>query len=297
VSQESPRRPYRWDLVAPDQLGSLLDGTVSPSLFFLSDLVECAGKVVARSGGGVLVFVGRSLDSMFDLLSGAFADDHGGVSLSRLPVSFSRVRARSVSRLGWRGRPLAPAERDQIREMLAEIGLTPSSLARRRRPVAFVDVVAQGTTFGELFTVLREWIDEEHTQWDVIRRKLRFVGVTSRGKTSPKAYRWQQHASWTRSLPARAVMNVSLPYHWAWHYFGDVQVKLTRSHRPEHWLADAESPDRDDKTRQALAEAVALVSYGRSQEGRKALARVMAGEPAMSQAWLRSLVAKLNSPA
>ena len=295
MPQERPRRPYRWDLVTPDQLGALLDGTVPPSLFFLSDLVDCAGKVVARSGGGDLVFVGRSLDSMFDLLSGAFADDHGGVRLSRLPVSFSRDRVRPVPSLAWRARPLTPAERDQIRQMLAEIGLTPGSLARGRRPVAFADVVDRGTTFGDLFCVLREWIDEEHAQWDVIRRKLRFVGVTSRGTTSPHAYRWQQHASWTRSLPARAVVNVSLPYHGAWHYFADAQVKLTRSHRPDHWLADAEAPGHDDKIRQALAEAVALVSYGRGQEGRRALARVMAGEPAMSQPWLRSLVTKLNS--
>jgi hypothetical protein len=94
VSQESPRRPYRWDLVAPDQLGSLLDGTVSPSLFFLSDLVECAGKVVARSGGGDLVFVGRSLDSMFDLLSGAvpFPGSDGADARSRPPSAIRSGR-------------------------------------------------------------------------------------------------------------------------------------------------------------------------------------------------------------
>jgi hypothetical protein len=47
-------------------------------------------------------------------------------------------------------------------------------------------------------------------------------------------------------------------------------------------------------TRQALAEAVALVSYGRSARGRRALAQATSGEPALAQPWLRSLVLKLN---
>jgi hypothetical protein len=56
--------------------------------------------------------------------------------------------------------------------------------------------------------------------------------VTSRTKTSPNTYRWQQQATWTRQLPARAVVNVSL-HPWVWSYFGDDQPKLTRSFRPE----------------------------------------------------------------
>jgi hypothetical protein len=35
--------------------------------------VICAAKLLARSGNGDLVFVHRSLDSMFDLLGGALA--------------------------------------------------------------------------------------------------------------------------------------------------------------------------------------------------------------------------------
>lgn len=63
--------PFRWDLVTPAQLGSLLADRPEPDLWFRDALVECAGKVLARCGGGDLVFVGRSLDSMFDLLGGA----------------------------------------------------------------------------------------------------------------------------------------------------------------------------------------------------------------------------------
>jgi hypothetical protein len=60
-------------------------------------------------------------------------------------------------------------------------------------------------------------------------------------------------------------------------------------------LADAEGPDRDERTRQALAEAVALVAYGRSPAGRQALARAIGREPALAQPWLRSVVTNLNN--
>jgi hypothetical protein len=81
VAEES--QPFRWDLVTPDQLGSLLVGTAAPDLWFLDDLVACAGKVLARSGNGDLIFVGRSLDSMFDLLGGALADHRNDRHLRR----------------------------------------------------------------------------------------------------------------------------------------------------------------------------------------------------------------------
>jgi hypothetical protein len=284
VSDGQRRVPFRWDLIRPDQLGSLLDGTPAPDLWFLDSLVECAGKVVARCGGGDLVFVGRSLDSMFDLLSGALSGTDAPVRLSRLPLSFARPF--------WG--PLTIAERAQARRILAGMGLAPGALARRDVPVAFADVVSQGSTFGDLFAQVRQWVDDEHAQWDVIRSKVRFIGVTPRKKTSPSTFRWQQHAAWTRELPAASVVNVSLDQ-FAWSHFADYQVKLHRSFRPKHWVAEADPPGRDEKTRQALAEAVALVAYGRSPQGRRALARAMGREPALSKAWVRSLVTHLSS--
>lgn len=288
--------PFRWDLVAPDQLGTLLAGTESPRLWFVDDLAACAGKVLARSGNGDLVFVGRSLDSMFDLLSGALAEIADDRRLHRLPVSFARPAVRSSRR--WRDRPLTHAERQRGREFLAGVGVTPHGLAsiraRRARPVTFVDVVHEGGTFTDLFTLLRDWVDEERQPWRVIRRTVRFVGVTIRRETSPNTYRWQHDADWTRQLPARSVVNVSLGWP-VWTYLGDRQAKLTRTFKPERWLAEAPAPDRDLDTRQAIAEAVAVVHYGRSAAGRRAIARATAGEPALAEAWLRTLVTALNS--
>ncbi|BCY08104.1 hypothetical protein [Actinoplanes sp. L3-i22] len=283
--------PFRWDLIRPDELGSLLDGVEPPDLWFLDALTVCAGKVLARSGDGDPVFVGRSLDSMFDLLSGAL-DGLGERRLHRLPISFTRPYRR-VGPRRWAEPALTTAERDEARRMLATAGVTPYTLARRRRPVTFVDVVDGGGTFTELYDLLRTWIRDERETWPVIRRKVRFVGVTIQQRTSPNTYRWAQARQWTRELPADAVRSVSLDVD-TWSYLGNTQQKLTRSLRPDRWLADADGPDRGERTRQALAEAVALVAHGRSRAGRQALARSI-GERA--QPWTRTLVTDLNAAA
>lgn len=270
--------PYRWDLVTPDQLGSLLDDVTEPDAWYLDDLAECAGKVLARSGNGDLVFVGRSLDSMFDLLSGALQGT--GRVLGRLPLSFERGR-------------LASSELARAREMLTEIGITPAALARRDRPVTFVDVVYGGSTFTKLFGLLDDWITEERETWPAIRRKLRFVGVTSREKTSPKTWRWQQHAEWTRRLPAAAVVNVSLDPE-VWSYFGDHQPKLTWPYKLHRWREYLPEAKHDERTRQALAEAVHLVQLGRGKEVRRMIARGIDGEPALTEPWLRTLFRELS---
>jgi hypothetical protein len=254
--------------------------------------VECAGKVLARCGGGDLVFVGRSLDSMFDLLGGALGHTSAGPGLARLPLSFWRLSIRGKAGR-WGPRPLTAAQQNRARRLLADLGAAPHALARRKRPIAFADIVSSGNTFTDLFTLLRRWVDDEHAQWDVIRRKVRFVGVTWRRKTSPNTVRWHQHAPWTRELPASAVVNVSLNLP-AYSYLADFQTKLNRSFYPARWLADADGPGRSAATRQALAEAAALVAYGRSTQGRTALARAISGEPALAQPRLRSVVLALN---
>jgi hypothetical protein len=266
-----------------------------PSLWFLPELVECSGRVLARSGNGDLFFVGRSLDSMYDLLSGALVGVEGAPAVHRVPLSLSRPNAR---RRGRRRspRPLTVGEHARFRAFMAEAGITPFRLARRQRPATFVDVVHTGDTLGELYELLRRWIAEERETWPVIRRKLRFVGVTERERPSPGVYRWRTVQAWTHDLPAPAITGVSVRAA-VWRYLADDQEKLTGSYRPDTWLNDRGGPEHDDDTRAALAEAVAIVAYGRSEQGRRALARAIAGEPALAESWLRTLLGRLNSPA
>lgn len=288
-----PSVPFRWDVVTPAPLGTLLDDVVPPErqdLFFLDPLVACAGKVVARSGGGELVFVGRSLDSMYDLLGGALADYDAGPRLLRLPVSFAREHV--YRRDEWVGlRPMHATEVAAARRLLASLRLSPRALARRTTPVTFVDVVHHGSTFGQLFDLLRTWTQDERAPWAVVRRKLRFVGVTVRTTTSPNAHRWQQHASWTRELPAGSVVNVSLDRS-TWMWIANDQDKTHRPFTPPAWVRGPEPVGRDDETRWALSEAVAFAAAGRTARCRRALARATDGEPALAQPWLRRLVSR-----
>ncbi|NUT91846.1 MAG: hypothetical protein HOY78_07415 [Saccharothrix sp.] len=174
---------------------------------------------------------------------------------------------------------------------MAALGVSPRALATGR-PTAFVDLVHEGSTYTNLYRVLRDWIEDERVAWDVVRRRLRFVGVTRRRKTSPKTWRWHQHAGWTAELPASAIRNVSLDW-GVWGWFGDSQPKLTRSFRSTLWADESVAqPRHDERTRAALAEALAVVEAGRRRRGE--LVAVLCGEPAIREPWLRDLVNEIR---
>lgn len=280
-----PTGPFRWDLVSPDQLGRLLDTVPEPNLWFLPDLIECAARVLARSADSDLYFVGRSPDSIFDLLSGALSATTWQNRCRRLPLSlWSDVHT------------LTPAQVIQFRTNLTELGIDPRRLTRQR-PVAFIDLVHGGRTYQNLFHLLRRWIREEKVAWSVIRTRLRFIGITAQTKTSPNTWRWYQAAGWASQLPRSSLVGVSLPP-GVWSYLGDQQPKTTRSFPVSRWLdQDTHLPARDPKAIAALAEAAAIVAYGRSREGRTRLASRIAAEPTMGQRWLRSLATELRRPA
>jgi hypothetical protein len=278
MSASDPPQPHRWDLLRPDQLGTLLDGVEQPDLWYLDELTVCAAKVVARSGGADLRFVGRSADSVFDLLGGALAETSWSGRLGRLPLSCA-------------GGPAELSRRDvgRMREHLAAAGLAPYDLARRRRPLALVDLVWAGRTFTTLHRVLRDWVEESREPWPVIRSRLRYLGITARTETSPKTWRWQQHQPWTGGLPARAVQNISLDP-GVWHLLGDHEPKTAPSFPPRRWHDDAVSvPVRGDGPTRALATAVALVEAGRTRTVRRRLVRTFNSEPAFAEPWLRGL--------
>lgn len=282
-----PNRPHRWDLVRGDQLGSLLEGVDALDLWFLDDLMDCAARVLALSGGGDLYFVGRSGDSVFDLLSGVLSGTSAQDRLHQLPLSL----------YGLLGENLSPAETRQLRANLTAAGLAPQDLMRRKHPTVLVDLVHRGSTFTNLYGELRAWIADERAGWGVIRRKLRFVGVTWRTHTSPNTWRWHQHVEWTRDLPAYAVRNVSLNGR-VWSYLGNMQPKTAKSFRRERW-GDHEStvPRHDDIGRRALVEAVRIVEHGRSPEGRAAFLRHVPRDLVAREPWSRSLISEVRDMA
>ncbi|MFE0461809.1 hypothetical protein ACFW1A_21435 [Kitasatospora sp. NPDC058965] len=276
-----PPRPHRWDLLRPDRLGTLLDGADAPNLWYLEELTDCAAKVLARGGDAELRFVGRSADSVFDLLGGVLTGTAWASRLARLPLS--------CPRLDFSQRELA-----LLRDHLGAAGFAPRDLARRERPLVLVDLVWAGRTFTTLHTVLRDWIAESREPWPVIRRKLRYLGITSRTRTSPKTWRWQQHQAWTAELPARGVRNVSLDPR-VWSLLGDYQPKTAPSFPPSRWRDETvTAPARGEAPTRALATAVALVAAGRTPAVRRRVVRTLAAEPAFGGPWLRTLAGEIG---
>lgn len=279
---KEPNLPFRWDLSRAEQLGTL-PGDARPEE--IPELTECAAKVLARSADGDLYFVGRSPDSIHDLLSGVLADTSHSSRLHRLPLSL----------YGVDGRGLSPAELSQLRANLAASGITPSGLAARDRPLVLVDLVHEGSTFGNLHRELRAWIDEERAAWNVIRRKVRYLGITVREHTSPNTRRWQQHAEWTRELPASAVRNVSV-FGPLWRYLADRQYKTEPSFRRTRWADPGVTVPRHDKNALiALNEAVSFRNYGLTRRARTRVHRVLTAEPAFRDPWLRTLAHDLRA--
>lgn len=285
-----PPQPYRWALSAyggraPARLGALAEGAERPWLGYLPELVRCTAKVLARAHAADLCFVGRSLDSMYDLLTGALEGGRRPDALARLPLSLRGADA------------LGAAGRTRLRQHLAAAGLVPYELARRKRPLALVDVVSAGGTFDVLHGELAAWIEQSREPWAVIRRKLRYVGVTIRGETGPNHWRWQQSpesARWVRTLPAGHVVNVSMSV-GSWGWLGNHQPKLHPSFPPSRWFEpDAGAARHHAELPQALAEARAVVAAGRTREVRRELVRVMAAEPGFADREVRALAAVLR---
>lgn len=291
--QEPPPRPFRWSLSAradggPDRIGGLGEGAEPVELWYLDELVRCTALVLARSAAADLVLVGRSLDSVYDLLTGAYerTSRADGTALRRLPLS------------GLSPWTIDGTNRRRLREHLAAVGLEPSALARRGRPVALVDIVHGGGTFDALHGELARWIEESRQPWPVIRRRLRYVGVTIQGSTSPKHLRWQQSEPswrWVRTLPSGHVVNVSMPFE-VWSWFGNGhQPKIGPAFPPARWFdGDAAGVPRHERLPDALAHARALVEAGRGRAVRDQLVRVMAADPGFAAREVRALASELR---
>lgn len=276
-------KPFRWQVARRERLGRLLDGERAPAYpELIDDLLGCCARVIAHAGDADLVFVGRSPESIFDLGSGLLADTAWAPRLQLLNVSLRRGGAIDD-----------PPLRAALREQLADVGLAPPALARAPRPIALVDLVYEGHTFAALADTLTRWADETG-QTRPLRRRVRWVGITMAGKTSPKAWRWHQQASWTSGFPRTAFCNVAIDGR-LWRYLGNTQLKVTRTHPRDRWLDPSQAaPPRDAASLAALRLAWDLFTAGSSSPHRLELARRLVANDRMRTRWLRQLVLELR---
>lgn len=303
--------PFRWDIAKRSQLGKLLDElepgwvseiqaemyraasgrdwlSVDHSLhiteWFQRELVRCTARVVAFSDNSDLYFVGRSLESMYDFLSGLLFDTSWRDRLNLLHFSMSRVEEDEVK----------PQALNAMKQYMAQIGLAPAKIAQRERPLTLVDIVATGETFGKLVRILKDWCLQTNRDWVAVQHKMRIIGLPQRTKTSPNTRRWQQWVDWISLIEPGNIKNVSVPSA-LFHYFGAAQSKTTESYTPWRW-GDPEvmEPKYDPRTRMALRMAVSLFDEGCKKEVREGFAREMSKQTAMQYAWFRGLAQELK---
>ena len=286
-------KPFRWNIKKREQLGRLLDGEVNTVEYdFLDELRECTSKVLSRSGGGRMVFVGRSPENYFDYLSGILAGTSWEAQVDLLPFSMRNIGYNSdFTTVGCVARG-ASESYAALRELFRQFRIIPNQLIAGGQHTVFVDLVWTGGTFGNLYEFLIAFAEESRASTKKLGEKIRFLGITERTKTSPNTQRWWQNAEWSKRLPPSSIINVSIDRSY-WGHLGNNQSKTTLSHYPERWTSP-QGPQHSAEQLQALRFAVYLYELGCTREEREKFCRLMSERTAMKESWFRSLLGEIK---
>jgi hypothetical protein len=284
-------QPFRWNIAKREQLGRLVEipqAEIYPD--FLDELEDCCSRVIAFCDNSDLIFVGRSPESLFDYLSGLLAETSWASRCSILNIS---ARGSCIEEYQEDYPKAIPA----IREQLEALGLSPEQIVRKARSLALVDIVSSGSTFGNITALLTQWHKEQGGAKKSLRRKLRYVGLTLREKTSPKTWRWQQQVEWAKNIPSRYIKNVSVSLTLA-QYLASGQDKVSKSNPPWRW-GDVEliEPPREIEHLRALGLALALYERGTLKDSRQKFSSRLSRLPSMKHRWYRALVTEIRKSA
>src|SRR5215472_2668966 len=130
--------PFRWNLRVRESLGGLLEGPPAPAYpEFLDDLLGCAARCLALSHNGDLCFIGRSPESLFDLLSGLLFDTPWIDRLRLVQFSMRNLDLRAVRRR-------LPGALDSLHSYFRSLGLGPEEVIAAAHPLVFIDLVSSG---------------------------------------------------------------------------------------------------------------------------------------------------------
>ncbi|MEW5962494.1 MAG: hypothetical protein AB1749_02940 [Pseudomonadota bacterium] len=281
-------KPFRWNIARREQLGDLT-ATAPATAYdgFVDDLRQAAAKVLARARASELVFVGRSLESVFDYLSGALQSIDAAPSLTLLQFSCPRGTAAELA-----GKH--PQELAALHAYLAAERLDPAALASGGRRVAFVDVVSSGATFATLAGLMHHWSRAAGVDFSAVLHHIAFLGVTEQRRTSPNTWRWWQRPPWSELAMKPATASTSVPYRF-WAHVADGEAKVTPSHRLGDWGAPLPAAGmRNAEHMSALRRAADLYDLGRTCDERRRLARLLAAAPEMREEGVRSLARRLK---
>jgi len=291
MDEAAPIKPFRWNLAKREQIGALADVAAAETYpGFAEHLRTTAALVLARAGDSDLVFVGRSPECLFDYLSGMLAQVPGAPSLTLFHFSAPYEPAYAV----------AKTHRDELDALFAYFvseRLDPQAIATYGKQVRFIDVVSTGQTFGRLVELLHHWTHQQGADWNVVQRRIGFVGLTHQSTAGPNVWRWWQHQAWVKALTKTPIKNVSVPGDF-WGFIANSDAKVTPSHWLKRWASiDATMPCRDDHRLRALRLALDNYDSGRDRDERARFIRELTQASEMREAWLRSLVLRLRGVA
>jgi hypothetical protein len=307
--------PFRWDLSRIEGLGKFLEqdncGPVAKQQFqrdceasyegFFDDLLSCAARTVAVSGDVDFVFIGRSPESLFDLLSGLWSGTRCHERLAMLHFSTGRTNLHAM-------RCDRPHELLAFRAYLDTLGLSPQKLIHRERPVALVDLVWTGHSMEELLGLLSLWAKEQNADWSAMTRNLRLVAIINNNDADPPltlwdrqrnrgscAGKWYSDRAECRAMHGRGqVREVAVPSQ-LWEFLGDWQAKVTPSYPPTLWGSPkAARPCHAFEHLEGLRAAHALYEAGCLSRVRAQFVRRLADDDvAMREPWCRAMLGDL----
>jgi len=279
--------PFRWNMGNPRLSRRLGPGaSLQPPKGFKETLTQLAVEVL-RAGQDVdFVFVGRSPENLYDFLSGALAETSWFGRTQQLQLSLhehapGRLRRQHAAALA------------RLWGYFESLGLTPPQLLERPRPVAFVDLVFAGRTFGNLLRLLRFWSGGDLRRWGPVRDRLILVCIVERGHSRFEP--WEPgHSPWTGEVAEGALRRVPLDTK-TWRYWADRQPKTTDSFPPDRW-DDPEQGEPPTERERLQAARFARSLYRLGGWSRRRLATSLAGRRGESIPVWRDRLARELAP-
>jgi hypothetical protein len=264
-------------------------GRTSPLPDYQQDrLLRCAAQVLRAGGDSDFVFVGRSLESVFDLLCGALSRTTWYDRVQLLQLS---LRSHSHSPEEFQQR--CPKRAASLWSYFRACQLTPPQLLERARPVVFVDVVDSGSTFENLCRLLRFWSGPAAV-WQRVRERLSWVVVLSEKPPDNGSHWHPSRAPWTEEFKPARVQRLFLNT-WLWCYLADQQEKTTASYTPERWGNPLAGRAPKDAWRLTAARG-ARALYRQGEKSRRRLAALL-DEPPQPIPLIASLARELRREA
>lgn len=266
--------PFRWNFDRHNEVGRRLLSVELPlySERFVNDLLELGARVLFHARRDRLAFVGRSPESVYDLLCGLFADSAIRKRLWLLPFSMRASSLASVRRDD-------PGAIEALRNHLSSLQLDPPSIVARDGSISFIDLVESGETYLNLLDFYSAWATDAGIGWRAIRGKLHAIALVRADYASNRPSCWIRRDPMSRfaGVIRTTTLGISRSLWW---YLAVDQPKVTKSHVPARWR----TPVTADELRSArfwtgARAALFLRDLGRSPEVRRRFQRLLRARP------------------